>query len=149
MLDHVGSGTVREWLTGLPGVVRDILVDEVDIARWREGVRVLSINIVGLGYLPIRGDAILEIVPSMLDVFGGLAVFVLQSAVTAAGIVRRTGLLAGPVAPIRILQGGISGRRMAAVTAVTACLLDIHLLVSIAIVVLVRRIRHGLRNEII
>jgi len=76
MLDHVSSGTVREWLTGLPGVVGDILVDEVDIAGWREGVRVLSINFVGLGYLPVRGDAILEIVPPMLDVLGGLAIFV-------------------------------------------------------------------------
>jgi len=150
MLDHIGSGTVREWLTGLPGMVRDIFVDEVDIAGRREGVRVLSINIVALGYLPVRGDAILEIIPPVFNVLGRLAVFVLQGAVTAAGIVRRTGLLAGSVAPIRVLQSGISGCRMAAtVTAVAAYLLDVHLLVSIAVVVLVRRIRHGLRKKIV
>lgn len=140
MLDHVGGGTVRERLAGLPGVIRDVLVDEVDVAGRREGVRVLPVGVVGgLGYLAVRRHAVLEV-----------AVLVLQGAVAAARIVGRTRLLTGPVAPVRILQRGVSGRRVAAtVAAVAARFLDVHLLTAVAIVVVCRRIWHRLREDLI
>lgn len=138
MLYHVGGGAVREGLAGLPGVIGDVLVDEVDVAGRREGVRVFPVGIVGgLGYLPVRGHAVLEV-----------TVLVLQGAVAAARIVGRTRLLTGPVASIRILQRGVSGRRMAAtVAAVAARFLDVHLLTSIAIVIVCRGVWHRLAEK--
>lgn len=147
MLYHVSGGAVRERLAGLPCVIRYVLVDEVDVARRREGVGVLPVGIVGrLGHFPVRRHAVLEIVPrSMLNTLGRLPVLVLQGAVAAARVVGRTGFFATPVASVRVLQGGISGCRMAAaVTAVAARLLNVYLLASITVVVLRRRIWHRL-----
>lgn len=138
MLDHVGGGTVGERLTGLSSVIRDILVDEVDVARRREGIRVLlPVRIVQrLGYLAVRRHAILEIVPPMLDTV------VLQGAVATAGVIGRAGFLA--VASVGILQSGIS--RM---VAVASRFLNVHLLASFAVIVICRRIWHRLRTNVI
>lgn len=137
MLYHVGGGAVRERLAGLPGVIRDVLVDVVDVAGRREGVRVLPVGVVGgLGYLPVRGHAVLEV-----------TVLVLQGTVAAARIVGRTRLLTGPVAPVRILQRGVSRRVAATVAAVAARFLDVHLLTAIAIVVICRRVWHRLQKN--
>lgn len=137
MFDHVRRGAVRERLTRLSSVIGDVLVDVIDIPRWRKRVSVFPIDFRGgLGDLSIRRHAIFALLPSMLD-FHWLAVFVLQGAVTAARVVRRAGLFRGAVIPVRILQGGVSRRGMAArVAAVATGLLNVHLLAPVCPVVL-------------